>query len=182
MRIAQGAVLGLLLAWLAGFAAFAGTVVWLSDRQVAAVDCAVLFTGRHGRALDGVTALRDAPPRRLLISGYGEGMGHRELAELRQLAPEIFSCCVDVEAISRNTAENGQQTALWAAHRGCNAVAVITDDVHMPRAWLELRRRMAEPPIRPVAVGYATQAPIGTAIAAMLREYHRLAAAALLGL
>lgn len=179
-RIVVGAGLTVVLVWLAGFAAFAGTVFWLSGRAGTA-DCAVMFTGRHGRVLDGLDMLLRAPPRRLLISGYGDGMGGQELDELRGRAPDLFACCVDIEAISRTTADNARQTALWAAHRGCTAVALVTDDEHMPRAWLELRRYLPGPPIRVVAVRHVVDAPPGAALASTLREYHRFAAAVLTG-
>lgn len=176
-----GVGLGVLLAWLAGFAAFAGTVVWLSGRTEVA-DCAVLFTGRHDRALGGLDILLREPPRRLLISGYRVGMGRNELEELRGKAPPFFACCVDIEAISRTTADNARETALWADRRGCRAISLITDDEHMPRSWLELDRRLPAPPIRLIAVPHVTTAPIAEALALTLREYHRFAAAALLGL
>ena len=127
-------------------------------------------------------ALLAAPPRRLLISGYGMGMGNWELAELRAMDPDYFACCVDVEDVARNTAENGRETAAWAARHGCDALLLVTDDEHMPRALLELWSRSGAIAVRPMAVRHAPARPADEAAVLLLREYHKLLAAGALRL
>lgn len=174
--------IGLGALWLAAFAAFAGAALWFPVGDGAAADCAVLFTGRHGRAVAAIEALSERPPRRLLISGFGMGMGHRELAELQTMAPDFFTCCVDIEAAARNTVGNGREAARWARRRSCRDLALITDDVHMPRAYLALRRRLDAIAILPRPVRYLPSLPPARAVPQAVAEYHKTLAAMLLGL
>ena len=52
----------------------------------------------------------------------------------------LFSCCVDIGYRALDTIGNAAETANWVSDHGYRSVLVVTNNYHMPRSLLELRR------------------------------------------
>ena len=60
--------------------------------------------------------------------------------------PAKFSCCVDIDHVALETVGNAAQTARWARDHGFDELILVTNNYHIPRSLLELKR--AAPKVR----------------------------------
>lgn len=182
-RILIGVCVFAPLAWTGGLAAYWVDMTMLSNAAMAAAaDCASVFTGRLERVQTALSILDRERPRRVLISGHGEGLNSPQLAALQEAYPGLFDCCVDVGTQALNTHGNAIETRDWATTHGCSAVAIYTDDAHMRRAFMETRNVLAHVPITPHSIAYARDAGPLSALRRSLPEYHKLVGLALVRL
>ena len=171
-RLGQAAALGVALL-LAGFAAFAWQGRRPADPGPAPEGIAVL-TGGPDRVEAGLALLARWPGARLMISGVGPDAGLADMARKAGLEPGAWAERVTLGHLATSTSGNAREVAGWAEARGIQDILVVTAGFHMPRAMLELRRRLPGARLRAHPVAPFTARPLP-----MLREYAKLLGAGL---
>lgn len=146
-------VVGTTLAFLGGFAAFATHVARLSTpTDISNADAIIVLTGGEKRLSSAVELLQSGKGRRLLISGVHPSAG---LADLRRATggdAKLFSCCVDLDHTALDTIGNAEESAKWVDSRGWDTIIIVTNNYHMPRSLLELKRYMSDVELLPYPV------------------------------
>ena len=130
----------LLLLYVLGYAAFA--VMLPRPAGDERTDAIVVLTGGSGRLERGFDLLRRGLSRRMLISGVERTVRPNELAELYHVDPQLFACCVVLGRESFDTRSNADEVARWVERRHIRSIRLVTNDLHMPRAGYELRKRV----------------------------------------
>ncbi|MCX8999184.1 YdcF family protein [Rhizobiaceae bacterium BDR2-2] len=124
----------------AGFLRFADSVVSLAPPTTPRADAIVVLTGGYQRIDQAVNLLISGAGERLLISGVNPGTSAARLSKLTRSSSALFSCCVDMGYQALDTIGNAAETARWISDHGYRSVLVVTNNYHMPRSLLELRR------------------------------------------
>lgn len=147
-------------AWVAGFLVFL-TVVGsaLPPNPIPRADGIVALTGGDGRvgAALALLAARAAPA--LLISGAGKGTYLGDFTVDDAAAATRYAGEITLGHIAASTRGNAAETAAWATARHMRSLIIVTADYHMPRAILEIRRRLPQTtlyavPVRPPAISH----------------------------
>lgn len=132
----------LLIAYVLGYPLFA--VLLPTPAGAERTDAIVVLTGRRERLDRGFDLLRRGLAQRMLISGVDPSVRTSELAPAYHVEPRLIACCVDIEQRSFDTRSNADEVKSWMEGRGYRSMRLVTDDVHMPRAWNEISRRLGE--------------------------------------
>lgn len=103
-------------------------------------DAIVVLTGGYKRIEQALDLLRRGAGERLLISGVNPATTGGEIRRLTKSSKALFSCCVDIGHDAIDTVGNANETARWIRERGYKRVFLVTNNYHMPRSLLELRR------------------------------------------
>ena len=132
----------LLLLYALGYALFA--VLLPRPAGDARTEAIVVLTGGTGRLERGFDLLRRGRARRMLISGVARTVRPHELAVAYDVDPRLMACCVTLGRDSFDTRSNADEVARWVARRRVRSLRLVTNDLHMPRADYELRKRLGE--------------------------------------
>lgn len=128
-------------AFVGGFAAFATHVARLSTPvELADADAIIVLTGGEKRLDAAVDLLRSGKGQRLLISGVHPSARLVDLQRATGGDANLFSCCVDIDRAALDTIGNAEESAKWVNLHAYDSVIVVTNNYHMPRSLLELRR------------------------------------------
>jgi len=130
----------LLLLYVLGYAAFA--VMLPRPAGDERTDAIVVLTGGSGRLERGFELVERGISRRMLISGVERTVRPNELAEVYQVDPQLIACCVALGRESFDTRSNADEVARWVERRRIRSIRLVTNDLHMPRAGYELRKRV----------------------------------------
>lgn len=151
--IACAVLFGGALAFLGGFTAFASHVARLTTPdEPARADAIIVLTGGERRLDAAVDLLKSGKGRRLLISGVHPAA---RLSDLRQVTggdAGLFSCCVDIDHAALDTIGNAEESAKWVTSHAYGSVIIVTNNYHMPRSLLELKRLIGDADLRPYPV------------------------------
>jgi len=128
-----------LLLYVLGFAAFA--VLLPQPAGDERTDAIVVLTGGSGRIERGFELIGRGLARRMLISGVARTVRPGELAEAYDADPRLIACCVTLGRDSFDTRSNADEVARWVARRRIRSIRLVTNDLHMPRASYEVRKR-----------------------------------------
>lgn len=158
--------LGATVAWLAGFGIYLAVLpqppTYELDRGD---DCVAVASGRHARL---ITAIEQYGGRaEIFVSGATIGTNRRERDDMRRRDPGWFDGHVAFGWQARNTRQNGDEISRWAAAQHCHRLVLLSDDLHLPRLTLALRRAGYDGPVDLHAV--ALFADAHAAIAQRLR-------------
>ena len=107
-------------------------------------DAIVVLTGGSGRLERGFNLLERRRSPRMLISGVNRTVRPNELAEAYRVDEGLMDCCVVLERESTDTRSNADQVARWVAAQHVRSIRLVTNEVHMPRARYELRKRVGK--------------------------------------
>lgn len=141
------------LAFLGGFAAFASHVARLATPdQPSRADAIIVLTGGEKRLDAAVDLLKSGKGRRLLISGVHPAAGLSDLQRATGGDKNLFSCCVDIDHAALDTIGNAQESAKWVTSHAYNRVIIVTNNYHMPRSLLELKRLIGDADLVPYPV------------------------------
>ena len=132
----------LLLLYALGYALFA--VLLPRPGGDARTEAIVVLTGGTGRLERGFDLLRRGRAQRMLISGVARTVRPHELAVAYDVDPRLMACCVALGRDSFDTRSNADEVARWVARRRIRSLRLVTNDLHMPRADYELRKRLGE--------------------------------------
>lgn len=132
-------VLGLAL-FVGGFLYFANMVGSMVPPEGIKADGIVVLTGGSQRLKLALDLLGKGMGERLLISGVHQSTTPQQLRRLTRSPNAIFACCVDMGYEALDTIGNAQETVSWISQHGYRRVLVVTNNYHMPRSLIELRR------------------------------------------
>ncbi len=142
-RIARYCALVLLILFagvFAGFLWFADSVTSMRPPQQAKADAIVVLTGGYQRIEQAVSLLADGAGGRLLISGVHPSTTPTQIRKMTQGPQDLFACCVDIGYDALDTIGNANEAVRWIHSKGFRSVLVVTNNYHMPRSLLELKR------------------------------------------
>jgi len=132
----------LLLLYALGYALFAVLLPKpAGDERTEAI---VVLTGGTGRLERGFDLLGRGRARRMLISGVERTVRPHELAIAYDVDRRLIECCVALGRDSFDTRSNADEVARWVARRRVRSLRLVTNDLHMPRAEYELRKRLGD--------------------------------------
>ncbi|MFD1745137.1 YdcF family protein [Rhizobium helianthi] len=167
-----------------GFLWFADAVTSLKAPDGVKADAIVVLTGGYQRIDQAIGLLRDGAGQRLLISGAHPSASPASIRRATQASPDLFKCCVDIGYEAIDTIGNANEITRWISDHNYARVLVVTNNYHMPRSLLELRRRDHRTDFIPYPVinsdlsrkAWFTEPDV---LRLMLAEYAKMAAASL---
>lgn len=130
----------LLLVYALGYAAFALLLPRPAGDE--RTDAIVVLTGGSGRLDRGFDLMERGLARRMLISGVARTVRPGELIAAYEVEPRLFQCCITLGREAFDTRSNADEVARWLARRRVASIRLVTNDLHMPRARYELRKRV----------------------------------------
>jgi len=140
-------------AFLLGFAFFASHIGSLqSPPEVRRADAIVVVTGGQSRLDVAVDLLRTGKAKRLLISGVNPMAKREEIRAATGGDPNLFECCVDIDHAALDTIGNAEESAKWVRGHAYDSVILVTNNYHMPRTMLEMRRLLDREDLQPYPV------------------------------
>ncbi len=149
MRIFFGVILGVVLAYFAGFMIFLARMP--SPPQTVRADGIVALTGGEARLDTAVALLEKGAAKRLLISGVGLDTRKETLGRMAR-GKARFECCADVGYAAEDTFGNAEEAAEWTRQHGFRSLIIVTARYHMPRALREFSDAMPEVTLVPFPV------------------------------
>jgi uncharacterized SAM-binding protein YcdF (DUF218 family) len=127
--------------FLGGFALFATHVGRMSTPEnPPAADAIIVLTGGQARLDAALGLLKSGKGERLLISGVHTSTSSKMLQAATGGDKALFSCCVDIDRAALDTIGNAEESAKWVQSHAYQSVILVTNNYHMPRSLLELRR------------------------------------------
>ncbi len=152
--MALGGALGAVaLAFVLGFAAFSTHVGRMKPpAHLRPADAIVVLTGGQSRIDAAVELLKSGKGKRLLISGVNPAAGLDDLRRATGGDASLFDCCVDIDHAALDTIGNAEQSAKWVSANAYASLIVVTNNYHMPRSLLEMRRLMRGADLQPYPV------------------------------
>jgi uncharacterized SAM-binding protein YcdF (DUF218 family) len=136
-----------------GFGFFADYVSSLATpRNPDSADAIIVVTGGKSRLEAAVDLLKSGKGRRLLISGVHPAADIDDLRAVTGGDRNLFRCCVDIDYAALDTIGNAQESAKWLKDHKFGRAILVTNNYHMPRTLLEMRRVMGETEFVPYPV------------------------------
>lgn len=123
-----------------GYALFAVTLPNPAGDQ--RTDAIVVLTGGSGRLDRGFELMERGLAPRMLISGVARTVRPEELIAAYEVDPRLFRCCIVLGREAFDTRSNADEVARWLDRRRFASIRLVTNDLHMPRARYELRKRV----------------------------------------
>jgi uncharacterized SAM-binding protein YcdF (DUF218 family) len=149
--LAASAIAG--LAFVAGFGWFANQISHLeTPADPPRADAIIVLTGGQFRLDAALDLLRSGKGRRLLISGVNPVARDSELKAVMGADDRLFSCCIDIDRAAIDTIGNAAESAKWVNEHAYSSVILVTNNYHMPRSLLEMRRLLKTTELRPYPV------------------------------
>lgn len=131
----------LFLSFALGFALFSTHVGRLAAPQAQkAADAIIVLTGGQSRIDAAVDLLKSGKGKRLLISGVNPIARPEDLRRATGAERSLFSCCVDIDHAALDTIGNAEESAKWMHANAFSTAILVTNNYHMPRSLLEMRR------------------------------------------
>lgn len=129
---------------IAGFGLFAWHVSGMTAVEPRRADAIIVLTGGHARLDTAVDLLKSGKGERLLISGVNPVAGRSDLIRASGGDASLFSCCVDLDRAALDTVGNAQESAKWMRRHSYASVILVTNNYHMPRSMLEMKRLLGD--------------------------------------
>jgi uncharacterized SAM-binding protein YcdF (DUF218 family) len=137
----------------AGFALFATHVTELKPPvEPRGADAIIVLTGGQSRIDTALGLLQSGKGKRLLISGVNPAAGVDDLRAATGGDRNLFSCCVDIDHVALDTVGNAEESAKWIRDHDYGRVILVTNNYHMPRSLLEMRRLIGAEELDPYPV------------------------------
>ena len=129
------------LLFTAGFVFFSHHVSQLATPdETQNADAIIVLTGGHYRLDAAVDLLRSGKGKRLFISGVNPAAGAEDLRRATGADLNLFECCVDIDHAALDTVGNATESAKWITTNAYGSAILVTNNYHMPRSMLEMRR------------------------------------------
>jgi uncharacterized SAM-binding protein YcdF (DUF218 family) len=146
-------ILAAVVTFLIGFATFAERVSRMAaPAEVKPADAIVVLTGGQSRLGAAIELLADGKGKRLLISGVYVGTSKLAIRDAIGADRALFDCCVDIGYEAQDTVGNASETDAWLTKNSFHSVILVTNNYHMKRSLLEMRRLNPALDIRPYPV------------------------------
>jgi uncharacterized SAM-binding protein YcdF (DUF218 family) len=128
-------------AFILGFLAFVDNISAMRQPELSdAADGIVALTGGQNRLEAAAALFAEGKGKRLLISGVNPSIDKKDLLNAVGGDPAKFKCCVDIDHEALETVGNAEQTAAWAKDHSFDQLILVTNNYHIPRSMLELKR------------------------------------------
>lgn len=129
------------IAFLGGFGLFAERISRsITPANIAPAEAIVVLTGGQFRLEAAFDLLAKHKAEHLLISGVHPDATENTLSRVTGFKKSLFDCCVDIGYEAKDTVGNAMETILWLRRNGYHSLILVTNNYHMPRSVLELRR------------------------------------------
>jgi uncharacterized SAM-binding protein YcdF (DUF218 family) len=115
-------------------------------------DAIIVLTGGQARIDAAVDLLKAGKGKRLLISGVNPATSPEDIQRFVGADEELFACCVDIDRLAADTVGNAMESAKWMSAHAFGSAILVTNNYHMPRSMLEMRRFGADANILPYPV------------------------------
>jgi uncharacterized SAM-binding protein YcdF (DUF218 family) len=136
--------------FLTGFVLFANRIARLETPiDVAKADAIVVLTGGQYRLETGLTLLAEHKAEHMLISGVHPDTTETGIARATGSNSALFECCIEIGYRAKDTVGNATETVAWLKKNKFRSVILVTNNYHLPRSVLELRRIDPTLDIRP---------------------------------
>ena len=133
-----------------GFATYVGTLS--TPRDLDAADGIIVVTGGQSRVDAAVDLMKSGKGKRLLISGVHPTANREALRAATGGDRKMFSCCVDIDYEALDTIGNATESAKWVRQHSFESVILVTNNYHIPRTLLEMRRLLGDAVLQPYPV------------------------------
>lgn len=142
-----------IVAFIAGFGLFADHVGHLAvSTDLEDADGIIVLTGGQSRIDAAVGLLKAGKGKRLLISGVNPIARADDLRVATGGDAALFECCVDIDHAAMDTIGNAEESAKWVSANAYSSVILVTNNYHMPRSLLEMRRILPAARLQPYPV------------------------------
>jgi uncharacterized SAM-binding protein YcdF (DUF218 family) len=146
-------ILFFIVAFLLGFVVFAERIARMeTPLDIAPADAIVALTGGQSRLEKSVELLAAHKGKRLLISGANRDTTKTDLSRAIGANQSLFECCVDIGYQAKDTVGNAGEASHWLKENSFKSVILVTNNYHMPRSILEIRRIDKAIDVRPYPV------------------------------
>lgn len=153
LKLSFAAVFVAGLVFAGGFGLFATHISGMSTPDdPESADAIIVLTGGQSRIDAAVGLLKSGKGKRLLISGVHPAADLGDLQAATGGDKKLFSCCVDIDHAALDTIGNAEESAKWVSSHAYNRVILVTNNYHMPRSLLEMRRYLANADLLPYPV------------------------------
>ena len=141
LRLASLAIVLGGLVFTGGFGFFADYVSSMATpRNPGSADAIIVVTGGKARLEAAVGLLKSGKGARLLISGVHPAADLDDLRVVTGGDRKLFNCCVDIDYAALDTEGNALESAKWLKDHAYRSAIVVTNNYHMPRTLLEMKR------------------------------------------
>jgi len=123
-----------------GYILFLSEIASMSRPQNPKADAIIVLTGGYQRISEAADLLEIGAGKRLLISGVNRTTTLAQIRRCTGSSKVLFDCCVDVGYDALDTTGNAAEAVAWIRAHDYHSVIVVTNDYHIPRTMLELRR------------------------------------------
>ena len=152
-RWAGSLLFGTLVLFLIGFGLFCERIARIETPvDIQPAEAIVVLTGGQARLESAFALLAAHKADHLLVSGVHPDATETTLSRVTGFNKALFDCCVDFGYQAKDTVGNAMETILWLRRGGFHSLILVTNNYHMPRSILELRRIDPTLDIRPYAV------------------------------
>jgi uncharacterized SAM-binding protein YcdF (DUF218 family) len=153
LRVSAYGLVGAGVAFAVGFGMFADYISRLSTpNDPPAADAIIVLTGGQARIDAAVSLLKSGKGKRLLISGVNPAASRRSLQRATGGDKALFNCCVDIDHAALDTIGNAEESAKWVESHDYSSIILVTNNYHMPRSLLEMRRFIEKVEMTPYPV------------------------------
>ena len=145
-----------------GFVFFASHVAGMQTPETPAnAEAVIVLTGGRQRIDAATRLLKAGNGKRLLITGVSHVADRQDILAATGLDPALFACCVDIDREAQDTIGNAEESAKWMRDHGFSSALVVTNNYHMPRSLLEMRRQYGNAVFHPYPVVTITRGRFG---------------------
>ena len=153
LRISALSLLVLATLFAGGFGWFANKVAHLTTpANPQKADAIIVLTGGQSRIDAALGLLKSGKGERLLISGVNPVASSESLRAATGADRALFKCCVDIDREALDTIGNAEESAEWVEKHNYQSVILVTNNYHMPRSLLEMRRLLQHATVAPYPV------------------------------
>ncbi|AMC13410.1 hypothetical protein RL73_05685 [Liberibacter crescens] len=126
--------------FLGGFLWFSILIMNMDIPEDPSANAIVVLTGAPQRIEKALELLTKKVGKRLLISGVHHSISKNQLQQKTHATKDFFECCVDIGYKALDTIGNAKEISDWVHKHNYQRVLVVTNNYHMLRSFLELRR------------------------------------------
>ena len=107
-------------------------------------DAIVALTGGRERIRTAVTMLEKGLAKKLFISGVNKNVNLEEILKQMNIPHNEIHNRIFIGYEAKNTKENALETSKWVLENKFNDIVLVTSAYHMPRSYLELKRKLPQ--------------------------------------
>lgn len=136
-----------------GFSLFANAIGSLEQPvELKQADAIVVLTGGQKRLGPALRLLDQGKGKKLLISGVHPSTTMADIRRISTIKPALYDCCITLDHKALDTIGNAKESVEWIKENGFTKIILVTNNYHMPRSLIEIRRVAPSLEIQPYAV------------------------------